>query len=264
MRNFAIGLLLLNLVYFAWNMGFLPGKTESETAVIRSPSQQAPKSLVLVSELEEISLLEDSLGDDLEDGLVELGIANTEDSIQALEASVAQFPEDIGGEVANNNASACMAIGAFANLTIARTLVTEITEKGFLADIELQKQTESEYRVYMPPFSSDAAARQTLANLLENGIDSFIINSGDLGGAISLGLFQQQQSAFRLQEELAAEGYATSIQETVQSDTEFWIIIQPASSSDLEVLWTGLLESNRNIKQSEKLCESVAPEGLLP
>jgi hypothetical protein len=248
MKNFAICLLLLNLLYLSWNMGILPGSDNSDEIIIREPSQQAPQSLVLLSEME---------GEQLEESAV-VGITTEIPSEPAIGDIIPQPPLEVGSDVESFN---CLAIGDFENIAVSNALVTELRQQGLQARVELQEQIESEYRVYMPPFTSDAAARQTLANLLGNGIDSFLITTGDLAQGISLGVFSQQSSAFSMQEELASEGYATNIQETFLSNTEFWIVINSASSTELEALWLTLLNSQPSLKQSENLCQIIAPEG---
>ncbi|MDG2090926.1 MAG: SPOR domain-containing protein [Gammaproteobacteria bacterium] len=242
MRNFAICLVVLNLLYLTWNMGFLPGLSNEDVIVIREPTQQAPQSLVMLNKLSDLQPAETSLSDSV------------------IEEAV----EDVALEPTNTVASGesnlvCLAIGDFENAAVSNALVSELRSQGLQARIELQEQIESEYRVYMPPFSSDAAARQTLASLLGSGIDSFLITDGDLARGISLGVFSVQTSAFILQEELASEGYATNIQETVRSNTEFWIVIN-STSSELEALWLTLLNSRPALKQSENLCQIIAPE----
>ena len=248
MKNFAICLLLLNLLYLFLNMGILPGSDNSDEIIIREPSQQAPQSLVLLSEME---------GEQLEDSSV-VGITTEIPSEPTIGDIIPQPSLEVENDVESFN---CLAIGDFENIAVSNALVTELRQQGLQARVELQEQIESEYRVYMPPFTSDAAARQTLANLLGNGIDSFLITTGDLAQGISLGVFSQQSSAFSMQEELASEGYATNIQETVLSNTEFWIVINSDSSTELEALWLTLLNTQPSLKQSENLCQIIAPEG---
>ena len=242
MKNFAICLVVLNLLYLTWNLGFLPGSGNEDVIVIREPTQQAPQSLVMLSELSDLQPAETSLSDSV------------------IEEAVEEVFIEPTNTVANGESIlACLAIGDFENVAVSNGLVSELRNQGLQARIELQEQIESEYRVNMPPFSSDVAARQTLASLLGSGIDSFLITDGDLARGISLGVFSGQTSAFILQEELASEGYATNIQETVRSNTEFWIVIN-STSSELEALWLTLLDSRPALKQSENLCQIIAPE----
>lgn len=260
-------MLLLNLLYLAWNLGFLPSSANEDESIVRMPRQQAPQSLVLLSELTDIQVLERELAADRvnnsaitpESELTDTrftetplaGSLTSEGAVETMESGQA-----IIGEIANS----CLAFGDFENIANTNALVAELRQQGFQARVELQEQTDSDYRVYMPPFTSDTAARQTLANLLANGVDSFLITDGDLARGISLGVFSQQNSAFRLQEELAAEGYATNIQEIVRTNTEFWVLVQSATDAALEALWQSLLEEQPSLKQSENLCEIIAPE----
>ncbi|PCJ42755.1 MAG: hypothetical protein COA71_04440 [SAR86 cluster bacterium] len=258
MRNFAICLVLLNLLYLSWTLGFLPGSDNSDVLIIREPVQQAPESLVLLSELSDVQIAENATEEVAAEAL-DTEILNAEDLASKVIPEEVFIPPSI--EVENDRSNpACFAIGDFENVAVSNALVSELRLQGLQATVELQEQIESEYRVYMPPFTSDAAARQTLANLLENGIDSFLITDGDLSRGISLGVFSLQALAFNLQEELASEGYATNIQETVRSNTEFWIVINSATSSELEALWQTLLNTWPSLKQSENLCEIIAPE----
>lgn len=248
MRNFAICLLLLNLLYLAWNMGWIPGAGSEEAVIVRNPMQPAPQSLVLLSELE---------------NMPPSAAVTTAGESQPAPANVTEDVDDntAPGLQEPAGAAACLALGVFNTLNEANVFMAELSQQGYQTRLQLQEQTESEYRVYMPPFNSDAAARQTLASLLENGIDSFIISEGDLAQAISLGVFSQQESAYRLQEQLAAQGYATSILELVRSNTEFWVVVESSSSAELEDLWQSLLAGRSTLQQSENLCEIVAPEG---
>ena len=254
MRNFAICLLILNLLYLAWNFELLPGSADSDVLVVREPAQQAPQTLVLLSELS-VDALEENSELDYEPEA-------SADEISDLASIEPQETPEIPAIALEDEVSdtACLAVGDFENITVTNALLSELRQQGLQARIELIEQTDSEYRVYMPPFTSDAAARQTLANLLENGIDSFLITDGDLAQGISLGVFTVQNSAFRLQEELASEGYATNIQETVLSNTEFWIVINSAAGSELEALWQTMQNNRPSLKQSENLCQIVAPE----
>ena len=265
MKNFAIGLLLLNLLYLSWNLGFLPGSDSADKVIVREPSQRAPQSLVLLSELPNEQALENGRAELATESTASFPTeraASAESPETAIESAIDEMsPQSFLAIESQEESLACLAIGDFENINDTNVLVEELRRQGLQARVELQEQIESEYRVYMPPFASDTAARQTLANLLANGIDSFLIATGDLAQGISLGVFTQQSSAFTLQEELASEGYATNIQETILSNTEFWIVIRSATSTQLDELWLTLLNSQPSLKQSENLCQMIAPEG---
>ena len=243
MKSFAIGLFIVNLFFLGWNLELIPGSRSGQQVVVRNASQQAPQSLILLSELDELPPLRSQAA-------AGLGSETPE-----------QDAEDTQQLAPDKGPLACMALGSFADMDSSNDLAQTLEGQGFQTNVEISEEIDSEYRVYMPPFNSDAAARQTLANLLESGIDSFIINDGDLARGISLGVFTQQASAYRLQEELAAQGYASGIQEIIRSNTEFWVLVRSASAADLEALWGSLSAVGNSLIRSENLCEIVAPEG---
>lgn len=252
MKNFAICLVLLNLLYLSWNLDLLPGLDNSDTPIIRKPIQQAPQNLVLLKELSDLQTTEITMQE------IDNEAVDVENAVSAV--TLEEVLTTLFIEVENEESNlACLALGDFENITISNALVSELRQKGLQARVELQEQIESEYRVYMPPFTSDSAVRQTLENLIERGIDSFLITEGDLTQGISLGVFSSQTLAFNLQEELASEGYATSIQESLRRNTEFWIVITSPASIELEGLRQTLLNSQPTLKQSENLCQIIAP-----
>lgn len=154
----------------------------------------------------------------------------------------------------------CISLGVFNNTTESDFLVSALLERGFQASAELLPTDEIiSFRVYMPPFNSETAARQSLQELQDGQIESFIISTGELKGGISLGLFNQQALALGLQESLAGQGFATSIQEIVTTNNEIWVTIQGLSQALLEGSeLLDLLSEGLDLDVSEKPCETFA------
>lgn len=154
----------------------------------------------------------------------------------------------------------CISLGVFNNTEESDFLVSALLERGLEAKGELLPSAESvNYRVYMPPFNSDTAARQALGELQSNNFESFLINSGDLAGGISLGLFSQEALALGLQESLAGQGFPTSIQEVLTSENEIWVTIEGLSQALLEGSdLLNLLSQGLDLEVIEKPCETFA------
>ena len=154
----------------------------------------------------------------------------------------------------------CISLGVFNTTEESDFLVSALLERGMEARVELlPAQGNTRYRVYMPPFNSDTAARQTLADLQSSDFDSFIITSGDLNGGISLGLFSEENRALALQEDLAGGGFPTSIQEISTTDNEIWVTIQGLSQDLLEGSeLLDLLSQGLDLEVIEKPCETFA------
>ena len=221
MRTFAVLLLLANLSYMGWNF-YYPQKQNN--LMVRAPSRQASRTLQLLSEVRPAPLSEQS------------------------ELTEQKEP------------SSCISLGVFNNTDESDFLVTALLERGLQARAELLPTEETvNYRVYMPPFISDTAARQTLNELQQNNIESFIITTGEFSGGISLGLFSQQELALGLQESLAGQGFATSIEDIVTISNEIWVTIEGLS----QVLLEGselldLLSGGLELEVIEKPCETFA------
>ena len=221
MRTFAVLLLLANLSYMGWNF-YYPQKQNN--LMVRAPSRQASRTLQLLSEVRPAPLSEQS------------------------ELTEQKEP------------FSCISLGVFNNTDESDFLVTALLERGLQARAELLPTEETvNYRVYMPPFISDTAARQTLNELQQNNIESFIITTGEFSGGISLGLFSQQELALGLQESLAGQGFATSIEDIVTISNEIWVTIEGLS----QVLLEGselldLLSGGLELEVIEKPCETIA------
>ncbi len=220
MRTFLILLLIANLAYLGWNLS--RGDQDRPVASV-PPTAAAGKSLQLLEEVAE-----------------------------------SRFPEEPVAPL--EQPATCIALGVFDNTEESDFLVSALQERGMQARVELLQAGEtSSFRVYMPPFNANTAARQTLEALQADGLDSFLITTGDLAGGISLGLFSQEASALGLQESLAAQGYATSIREVVTSSNEIWVTIEGISQDLLqgsELL--DLLSEGLELEVIEKPCETIA------
>ncbi len=193
---------------------------EQGSVMVRAPSREASRSLQLLSE---------------------------------VRVMVPEQPEQ-------SEPPSCISLGVFNNTEESDFLVTTLLERGLDARAELLPTEESvNYRVYMPPFNSDTAARQTLNELQQNNIESFIITTGELSGGISLGLFSQESLALGLQESLAGQGFATSIEDIATTSNEIWVTIEGLSQALLqgsELL--DLLSGGLELEVIEKPCETIA------
>ncbi len=163
-------------------------------------------------------------------------------------------------EIPTTAPQSCISLGVFNNTGESDFLVSALLERGMQARAELVETEQSRgFRVFMPPFNSPAAARQTLDTLQAEGIESFIITTGNLSGGISLGVFSQQSLAIALQERLAGAGYATSIEEVVTAGNEIWVTIEGLSQALLEGSeLLDLLTEGLDLEVVEKPCEIIA------
>lgn len=154
----------------------------------------------------------------------------------------------------------CLSLGVFNSTDESDFLVSALRSRDMEASAELlDSGVAVNYRVYMPPFNSETAARQALEQLQTREVDSFIISNGELSGGISLGLFTQEELALALQEKLAADGFATSIQEIQTPKNEIWVTIRGLSQALFESSeLVDLLTQGLDLDVIEKPCETIA------
>jgi len=159
------------------------------------------------------------------------------------------------------NLQTCLYFGSFSGLDAGKEFADLLVLQGYDADLELDETAKIiNYRVFMPPFLSQTAARRMLEELQENNIESFIIANGELSQGISLGLFSQEQLALSLQENLAGRGYPSSIQEVERSANAIQVKVTGLEISELaQNQWQNLLSEWPEVQSSDKLCETIAP-----
>lgn len=302
MRTFAILLLLLNAGFLAWQQGWLGKPPAAAPSLIRAPFQQAPRALVLLSEIpaEQRALMEqiDVAGERVAGAQEQLSTAEEQTALAraqlnavpaadpaaepAAATPTAVAPEltdadpaalEPGGatEEAREQAGApavpwCAEVGIFADEQTALAYISALQELGAQGALERREETvSSTWRVHMPSFATEAAARAMLTELQAREIDSFYMTTGELRGGISLGVFFRQESARTAQAQLAEQGYPTSIREIGRLGTRIYVVISAPDSTLLTTPeWAGFRASGAGLQVTEKLCEVIAQENQFP
>ena len=122
----------------------------------------------------------------------------------------------------------CTVVGPFPDDGDSGKLVQQLASVGVDAvlDSKITKR-EMQYWVILPPKSSRREALQTLRELQARKIDSYLIASGDLQDAISLGLFTREELAKGVQEKVKEAGYPAEIRTKERTESQFWVRIRP-------------------------------------
>jgi hypothetical protein len=271
MRSFFLLLVLVNVAYFGWKQFGANGDVAAEP-----PVQEDVSSLTLLAELPERpeSLL--STGD--------ISIASQSPAMPASISGVAAAalpdsePAEPAGAVVTpvpaalplitspqepeERSRVCSVVAGFTAsdpaLVLVRTLNdAEVTSYTLSGD----ESATVVYWVYLPKPSSEALARSTLAELQAKGIDSFYLDSGELAGGISLGVFTRREGALRTQEELVRRGYSASIQEVARAATRFRVVVESTREALMaEPGMQKFLENNPGLDVSDFVCEGVAEQ----
>lgn len=231
MRGVIWGLLVANLVFFGWN--FLQRGAVESVGLAREPNAGNP-ALVLLSEVP----------------------AN---QLQAFPvASKTVDPNSVGETY-------CVEIGPFASEPMLEQFVTaQAGSRQMRADIR-SAPGDVQYRVYLPVQDSRETASARLVALREAiserqlGYDSFVISSGELENAISLGLFSEQANALDVEARLATLGYDVQIREEAKPREELWLLSSDfVSPEQFNLWWLEIAPTSAGLQGREKLCETIA------
>jgi hypothetical protein len=266
MKAIAMMLLLLNLVWLAWQQGWLPaGETGPQTQV-RPVFVQAPGRLLQLAELspEQLALMEE--------------IATAQDIVAAAEARVQEVTGDIA-ETRDQLQEApiaiapevlptpwCAEIGPFAEVVAAQGYLAGLAALGATGEsMAREEPVSSTWWVHTPPFPSEAEARLLLSELQAKGIDSYYVRTGELAGGISLGVFSRQESARIAQEQLSGQGYQSRINQIFRNAPRYYVELRlPDSAILTSPEWKQFLGVEEGVQTTEKLCEVIARENQFP
>lgn len=258
MRSFFWFLVLVNLGYFGWRQFGADLVTES-SAPQNSP---AAASLTRLSELPEPPELRTAA----------IAVPQAQEppvspSGAVIVETVAKTEQEARVQVQPlETARVCAVVAGFTASEAALTLVQTLQSVQLTAfTVSGDEQAVPIWWVYLPKFASEAAARRTLTELHQKGIDSYYLNSGELAGGISLGVFTRREGALRTQEDLAKRGYKASIQASSRQASRYRVVVEGRPETLLATpVMQDFLEKNPSLDVSDFVCEGVAEPKQFP
>lgn len=121
----------------------------------------------------------------------------------------------------------CMLLGPFENEERANVFQDVLKERRLPFErVEQSLEKAPTYWVYFGPLPDYDSAVAQLREFQSKNIDSFIITREDLYGAISVGVFENIDSARRMQVQMTRKGYPTSIRNIFKYKTVWWYEIR--------------------------------------
>lgn len=149
----------------------------------------------------------------------------------------------------------CFSLGPFTRREAARAAQIQLEEAG----IEVFRRVNSEtvrngYWVLLPVAASANQAQVQIQKLKENGVkDYFLVATGEMKNAISLGVFSKPKLAKRRRDEVAKLGFEVKIRKIVIPKRVYWLEWprrakpQPASRllEELSQRYTGIGQTER-------------------
>jgi len=166
----------------------------------------------------------------------------------------------------------CFTIGGFNTVDDASSLITELGEAVFAADVRLSGDPlSSQYRVFIPPASSRGIATITLDSLSDSliaaeiEIEIYLITRGMLENGIALGVFAELADAQVALNAVQGLGYAPEVEEIPRSTGEIQAQLQVLERYVSEnPAWLGLTVDRPDLTITENLCETIAQGSQFP
>lgn len=243
MRWILVSLLLLNLVFFAWGYWHeARGRVESTSASSVSPilDASATTSIILLTER-----------------LPSPTSVSPPPSL-ASEKPRVQPPQITAWQEVER--PICVRVGPFDEEETQKALLAELDKLGVKArpfGPEIYMTTQ--YWVMLPPYETRRRALQALRELQARKIDSYLVSSGELKNAISLGLFSREELAKGVQEKIREAGYPAEVRPKERRHQRFWLLItalQPLEKTTKSI--SSLVGRHAGIKLSNTSCEMFA------
>ncbi len=152
----------------------------------------------------------------------------------------------------------CYSVGPFETKQQARTAAGILHAAGIKAQRRLSTEARRKaYWVLLPPAESREAAKQHIARLRQLNVDDFfLVQTGDMVNAVSLGVFTRFESAHRRIKEMQELGFKPGFEKIDLPKREYWLDWPQDSGASLP---PGILEKIRKIspqgRQVERRCD---------
>ena len=170
----------------------------------------------------------------LEPGVASLTLLRESEHAQLTEAAeLDAAPDPLEGM------TTCLSLGPFETPADLRLAMGKLMpHAGRIQFRELPATVLRGYRVFLPAAPTRAAALESARALAARGLrDYYVVTAGEQQNTVSLGLFRDLENATRRQTEVAALGYAATIEARTESVPQWWVDIAAPEGFD----WTRVL-----------------------
>ena len=156
----------------------------------------------------------------------------------------------------------CLLLGPLDNKGEATELLSLFQRKEVKAELVAQSIKKApNYWVYLAPFDNRRAAITRLKELQSAKVDSYLITQGELANGISLGVFENIDSARRMSERRKGQGYDVKVSELGKSDFEYWVAILEEYAEELDFEVAKIASKfEESFEKRQIFCKSVASE----
>jgi cell division septation protein DedD len=168
-----------------------------------------------------------------------------------------QQPPTLHTAQAETGAS-CYTLGPFKKMDDANAVRGQLKAAGVVAKRRMSKDTaRTGFWVVLPPAASHAQARQSINALKAKGVtDYFLVATGDMTNAVSLGVFAQSDTAKRRYDEIKAMGFNPKLRNVDLPLREYWLdwpveqSVPPAVLGKINKEYSGIGQTTRSCNGS--------------
>ncbi len=179
---------------------------------------------------------------------------NSSADLRASDASIPQLK--LLSEVAAGDQliDSCATIGPLDNTNMVRRLRERLgAYTSRIRERQTEARVERGYWVYLPVAESRDAALEFTNQLASMGIsDYFVVTTGEMQNAVSVGLFNDIQRAQARQQQLQALGFNISLGARREYETHYWLDYQLLD--DVESPWRSISASMPEIRKYSIQC----------
>ncbi len=242
MRWITIGLLLGNVIFFAWQFNkHLNDETAAAAGI--PPLPPGTPSLKLVSELSELPPLRASAE------------KTNRESETTSTTEVVDFTTELNsfGEPSDT----CIEVGPFAEKQQLDRFRNWLRSRATTVHSRVETVSERQFFWVYLEAVSDADAKRSLNDLERRGVkDYMLVRRGGLKNAISLGLFSSQDSVNRRLAEMNRQGYKPVVVPKFESTENYFVRATMALGSEDTGTVSGALTGDVTVEQIE--CSRIA------
>jgi cell division septation protein DedD len=259
MRWIVASLVVINILAFVYFKLFTVS-SEVEVSVAEESSRSPSLTLLEERKLESGVSVDASVSAGVVETLREKVLPQVPESAGVLEGAGEGSEQESEFTAAVNGQAICTLVGAFDRLLKAEYFVERLSALGLSSEIKnIAVEIETWYWLYLPPEASRKEALRRLSEVQQRGIESYVIPSGNLANAISLGTFSKKDLALAMRDTVIKQGYQPEISEVPREQKEIWVFLPQGEASKISAeRWAELLSSQDYLQKRQNLCSDVA------
>ena len=154
----------------------------------------------------------------------------------------------------------CHIVGPFSDSEESDNFIERLASMDIRSERhELELSVGMSHWLYLPPEVSRKDALRKLAELQEQGIDSYVIPKGELANGISLGMFTKKELADSQLKQIISKGWSPLVKEIDRTQVEVWVMVNHQDGQRLsDISWKRVMEGFISKEIRKNFCLGVA------